>query len=205
MSVISKAQLKNDFLTDKVITQPKMEDLIDSCYNVSSPTPTDEIKFFTRTLSNAEILQLGRGDSDPTVYFDLVPAPDAGEIQMPTGILCFFDYGASTAPLDNGFVGFGWEGDFVIEWDTGSYSPEITTIDWGGVGSGLNCFANCFTHSQSFEYGKDVQTIGIPGIGPIGKGIRLGTDVSSSLAINNPGGNVATLTISIWYRTIKLV
>ena len=55
MSIVNKASLKNDFLNNEVITQSKMEDLIDSCYN-NSGSGLDIIQF-DRTLTADEINQ----------------------------------------------------------------------------------------------------------------------------------------------------
>ena len=81
MSIVSKAQLKNDFLTDKVITQPKMEDLIDSCYN-SSQT----VLQYDRTFTANELINIDYDASgDPYTGIEILPPPGAGKCYVKSG------------------------------------------------------------------------------------------------------------------------
>jgi len=82
MSVISKAQLKNDFLDGKIITEPKMDDLIDSCYNESA--------FITKELSNADISTLN------TVPVILIDPPGVGKFIQVNSCIVELTYGGGT-------------------------------------------------------------------------------------------------------------
>jgi len=75
MSIVSKAQLKNDFLDGTIITEDKMDDLIDSTYNEGSTQKA------TLELSTAEIEGLALPASGGTPI-EIIPAPGAGKINI---------------------------------------------------------------------------------------------------------------------------
>ena len=95
MAVISKTQLKNDFLDGKVITEPNMSDLIDSCYNeVSTQKATLE-------LSTAEILDLAlpAGGGTP---IEIIPAPGGGKINIIRDVFLEAFLGSGGIPFTGG-------------------------------------------------------------------------------------------------------
>ncbi len=88
MSIVSKAQLKNDFLTDKVITQPKMEDLIDSCYNGEF-----ESLQFDRTFTTDELINMDYATpADPYAGIEILPPPGPGKFYAKRAVQVVYIY-----------------------------------------------------------------------------------------------------------------
>jgi|TARA_R100000501_G_C2570785_1_gene77737 hypothetical protein len=81
MAVISKAQLKNDFLDGTIITEDKMDDLIDSTYNESFS--------ITKEISTLEISTI---NSDPVTIID---APGPGKIIQVNNVIVNFIWGTA--------------------------------------------------------------------------------------------------------------
>ena len=86
MSIVSKASLKNDFLTDQVITQDKMEDLIDSCYN-----GTGEVYQYDRTFTADELINMDYIGA-PFNGIEVLPAPGPGKCYIKAGTTIFAVY-----------------------------------------------------------------------------------------------------------------
>ena len=85
MSIVSKAQLKNDFLDGTIITEDKMDDLIDSTYN-----DYPEILEFDRTFVKSEIMNWG-----PTPI-QILPDPGDNKIYYVTDILWVYKFVGDT-------------------------------------------------------------------------------------------------------------
>ena len=96
MAVISKTQLKNDFLDGKVITEPNMSDLIDSCYNEVS------IQKATAELSTAEIADLALPTAGGTPI-EIIPAPGSGKINILQNAFLEVTLGSGGIPFGPGF------------------------------------------------------------------------------------------------------
>ncbi len=196
MSVISKAQLKNDFLTDKVITQPKMEDLIDSCYNDSGTGSYGlpyEVKRFTKVWDKTELIALCSGN----VTEELIPAVAANEAILPLKGLNFYDYGASTNPLESQ-AGGAWQANSLTVYFT-NQTPSWNIMDmenwWGGGGGGVNVASSYMRSSNDLE----VELVS----GWHGSGISINVNNGGSpQLVDNGGGNVATMSFTLYYRII---
>tara|TARA_R100000655_G_C2964446_1_gene189425 strand:+ start:487 stop:1107 length:621 start_codon:yes stop_codon:yes gene_type:complete len=89
MSIVSKASLKNDFLTDKVITEDKMEDLIDSCYNGGFGQSLQ----FDRTFTTDELINMDYGTPvDPYAGIEILPPPGPGKFYAKRAVQVVYIY-----------------------------------------------------------------------------------------------------------------
>lgn len=138
MSVISKAQLKDDFLDGKVITEPNMADLIDSCYN-----STNQLLSFDRTFVKSEILAFGAAPIEllpqpgDNKFYDVIEATwvykFVGDTYLPSGSpvpdLIYLSYGTTGDDIDAWVSTNGWgESDDELFWNKMG-APQITKVD----------------------------------------------------------------------------
>ena len=197
MSIVSKASLKNDFLTDKVITQDKMEDLIDSCYNVGGTGSYGlpyEIKKVTKTWDKNELLALCAGN----VTEELIPAVGANEAIYPIEIINFYNYGASTNPFESQ-AGGDWEAPNGVNlYFTNQFvSNAIWDLEgvWGGGGAGLNVAASFLSTMNDFDPEQISNWQG--------SGLSINVNIGiTPFLVDTGGGNVSTMTITIYYRIV---
>ena len=106
MSIVSKAQLKNDFLDGTIITEDKMDDLIDSTYNESFS--------ITKEISTADISTI---NSAPVT---LIEAPGIGKIIQLNSVIVNFIWGTGDITPPNANIVL-WEVSTATLWGG---SPE---------------------------------------------------------------------------------
>ena len=139
MSIVSKAQLKNDFLDGTIITEDKMDDLIDSTYNESFS--------ITKEISTADISTI---NSAPVT---LIEAPGIGKIIQLNSVIVNFIWGTADITPPNADI-VVWEVSTATLWG-GGVNP------FGRISGGLEETASLITNLPLDDDGTIEENVGV--------------------------------------------
>ena len=197
MSIVTKASLKNDFLTDQVITQDKMEDLIDSCYN-----GTGEVYQYDRTFTADELINMNYIGA-PFNGIEVLPAPGPGKcyVKANSTIIGVYKYRGDVFTLaPNASLRLYWPelGPGPALTDTFS---NITLDASGGFAERLRLdisTENTAIHADWSLQGQD-QSVSAPGF--INQPWYIGTN--AAVGKNSPLTD-GTVHIRFWYSIVDI-